>query len=192
MTFDSRHPAPRGDALARLEAAGVCLPWAAFVSLGTVLVLAAFTVLNWFRDGAGFFAGAGSSTTFGQVGDVLDLRRAQFAQQGLSKYVSFGASQPYFSWFGWTLLLAAVVTGGLAVSRFGRRWILRWLGAVVSVTGVAFTLLALNLVTVEGNAADNANLPDYGQYIGHAGFGAWAAVIGFLCVAIGSLIPRRD
>ncbi|HEV7203594.1 MAG TPA: hypothetical protein VGN18_03230 [Jatrophihabitans sp.] len=192
MTFDSRHPAPRGDALARLEAAGACLPGAAFVATGTVLVLAAFTVLNWFRDGAGFFTGAGSNTSFNQVGDILDLRRAQFAQQGLTKYVSFGASQPYFSWFGWTLLLAAVLTGGLAVSRLGRRWILRWLGAVVSVAGVAFTLLALNLVTVEGNAGNNADLPDYGQYIAHAGLGAWAAAGGFLLVAVGSLVPHRD
>jgi hypothetical protein len=192
MSFESRHPAPRGDAVARLEAAGVCVPGAVFVATGTVLVLAAFTVLQWFRDGAGFFAGAGSNTTFGDLGDVLDLRRAQFARKGLSKYVSFGASQPYFAWFGWTLLLAAVLAGGLAVSRFGRRWILRWFGAVVAVTGIAVTLLALNLVTVEGNAPNNADLPNYGQYIAHAGLGAWAALVGFLLIAVGALLPHRD
>lgn len=192
MSFESRHPAPRGDTVARLEAAGVCVPGAVFVATGTVLVLAAFTVLQWFRDGTGFFAGAGSNSTFSDVGNTLDEVQHRFAQENLSKYVSFGASQPYFSWFGWTLLLAAVVAGGLAVSRFGRRWILRWFGAVVAVTGIAVTLLALNLVTVEGNAPNNAALPDYGQYIAHAGLGAWAALIGFLLVAVGALIPHRD
>lgn len=192
MTFDSRHPARRADLVTRLEAAGVCGPGAAFVAAGAVLLLLAFTVLQWFRDGTGFFSGAGSHSTFGDVGTTLDAVHQQFAREKLSGYVSFGASQPYFSWFGWVLLLAAIAAGGLAVSRFGRRWVVRWFGAVVAATGIAFTFLALNLVTVEGNAPNNANLPDYGQYIAHGGLGVWSAIVGFLLILVGALVPHRD
>lgn len=192
MTYDSGSPGTRDDFVARLEAADVCVLGASFVAAGTVLVLAAFTVLDWFRDGVGFFAGAGSNSTFGDVGTTLDAVQARFAHEKLSRYVSFGASQPYFSWLGWVLLLVALLAGAAAVSRLGRRWVFRYTGAVVAASGIAITFLALNLVTVEGNAPNNADLPDYGQYLSHAGLGAWAAGLGFLLILVGSLMPHSD
>lgn len=98
---------------------------------------------------------------------------------------------PYFTWLGWVLLLAAAALGALAVSPIGARlWLVKWLAAVVAATGVGLTFLALNLVTFEKNAPNNANAPSYGQFLGHSSLGAWAAIAGFALIVVGSLVPH--
>src|SRR6476659_1645065 len=107
----------------RARSAGVNPVGACFVAVGALLILAAFSVFNWFRSGSGFFAGAGAHTTFGQVHDTLERTKAQVAVDGLSGHVSFGASDIYFGWFGWSLFAASLGTAALAVSRVGgRHW----------------------------------------------------------------------
>jgi hypothetical protein len=160
-----------------------------FVVSGVVLVLAAFTVLDWFRGDIGFPSG----TTFRGVHQFLTDYEAHVEAAHLSGYFSFGAAAPYFSWLGWILLIAALCAGTLAVSGVGRsHWWVRWLGAVVCATGVGLTFLALNLIVAEGNAANNANLPTYSGYLSNSAVGAWAAVAGFFAMLVGCLAPRRD
>src|SRR6185312_5576365 len=188
------HDDPGADSwLERAREAGVNPIGACFLALGAVLILAAFSLFNWFRSGTGFFAGAGSHSTFADVHAKLESTKAEVAAQGLSGHVSFGASEPYFSWFGWVLFAAALAAGAVAVSRFGgRHWWVRWLAAVIGVSGVAFTFLALNLIVFEGNAPNNANAPSYSEFLGHSGLGAWSAIAGFVLMIVGVLYPRRD
>lgn len=189
----SQHDSGGESWLERARSVGVNPIGACFVALGAVLVLAAFSIFNWFRDGPGFFAGAGTHSTFAQVHDTLERTQARAAVQRLSGHVSLGASEPYFSWLGWVLLLAALAAGAVAVSRVGgRHWWVRWLAAVIAASGVAFTFLALNLIVFEGNAPNNANAPTYGEFLAHSGLGAWTAIAGFACIAIGVLVPRGD
>lgn len=176
----------------RARAAGVSPVAACLVALGAALILAGFSVLDWFRSGAGFFAGAGSSSTFAEVRDTLAHTKQQVDAQGLSGHVTFGASYVYFEWLGWVLLVIALGTGAVAVSRFGgRHWSVRFLAAVAAAAGVGVTVLALDLITFERNAPNNANAPTYGDFLRHSGLGAWAAVAGFLLILVGDLLPRR-
>lgn len=175
----------------RAREAGVQPVGAALIALGAVLVLAAFTIFDWFREGPGFFGGAGAHSTFSDIGQLLSATQRQAAQQHVEKYVSFGASKPYFTWLGWTLLAASVALGALAVSRIGARlWSVKWLAAVVGAAGVGLTFLALNLITFEKNAPNNANAPTYSQFLGHSSLGAWAAIAGFALICAGSLVPH--
>jgi hypothetical protein len=163
------------------------------VGLGCVLILSALTLLNWFRSGSGFFNGAGAHSTFSDVHDLLSGYTQQLASQGLSSHVSFGASRSYFGWLGWLLLLAAGGFGALAASAFGTaHFIVRWLGAVVAATGFGVTLLAMNLITFEGNAPNNADAPSYGDFLSNSGPGAWCALAGYLFVIVGCLVRRAD
>jgi hypothetical protein len=175
----------------RLQTAGFNPPGATVVLVGAVLVLAAFTLLDWFRDGPGFFVGAGSSTTFAQLHQLLADRARQVNRAGLAPYVSFGMAKPYFGWLGWLLFLGSVTCALVATSQLGaRHWSLHWLAAVVCVSAVAITVVALNLITFEKNAPNNANAPSYGDYIAHSGIGAWTAIAGFVAILVGSLLPR--
>jgi hypothetical protein len=163
-------------------------PGKILIGAGTILILLAFTVLDWFQ--ANFFGNSGDST-FRAVHDAIDATKREAATAGISSHVSYGASDLYFSWLGWVLLVCAVAAGSLAVSAFGASiWGLRWLAAVVAMTGIALTFLALNLVTFEGNAPNNANAPTYGSYLSHSSLGAWSAVAGFLAILVGCFLPN--
>jgi hypothetical protein len=176
---------------ARLTAAGFDPVGSTFVAIGGLLLLAAFTLLNWFRDGTGFFSGAAGHSTFSNLHDLLDQTARQVADNRISGHVSFGASRAYFGWLGWTLLLLALAFGVLAVSSFGQStFLVRWLSAVVAATGVGVTFLALNLITFEGNAPNNAAAPSYGDYLSHTGLGSWCAIAGFVLVLVGCLVRR--
>jgi hypothetical protein len=196
-----KSPTPWGRLGARLDAAGFDRRGTVLVALGGLLVLAAFTVLNWFRttEPTGFFNnphgffGSGNST-FPDIHDRLQQIERRVSAEGLSGYWLFGTARYYFDWLGWTLLVSALAVGTLAASAVGAsHFSVRWLGAVVSVTGVALTLAALNLITVAGNPPNNAGVPkSYRDYIAHSGFGAWFAILGFLLILVGCLIPREQ
>lgn len=186
-----RIASPGGGVGARPTGAGFDRVGSTIVAIGGVLLLAAFTVLNWFRDGSGFFSGAASHSTFANVHDLLGQTARQVASDSISGHVTFGASRAYFGWLGWTLLLAALAFGALAVSAFGQStFAVRWLGAVVAATGIGVTFLALNLITFEGNASNNAAAPSYGDYLSHSGAGTWCAIAGFAVVLVGCLVRR--
>jgi hypothetical protein len=163
------------------------------VVVGCVLILSALTLLNWFREGSGFFGGAGSHSTFSDLHDLLRSYTQQAAGAEVSSHVSFGASRSYFGWLGWLLLFAAGGCGALARSSFGAaHFVVRWLGAVVAVTGFAVTLLAINLITFEGNAPNNADAPSYGDYLANSGPGTWFALAGYVFILVGCLVSRGD
>ena len=188
----SQGPAPTGHPRSgRLAAAGFDPPGAVLVGLGASLIIVAFTVLRWFRDLPGPFGVPAGHSTFAGVHQLIVVNKRQVDQLRISRYVTFGVAEPYFSWLGWVLLVAALWTGALAVSRLGATvWGLRWLGAVVAVTGLALTLLSVQLINVEG--APPQRPPSYGSYLAHGSFGLWAACGGFLLILIGCLLPRRD
>jgi hypothetical protein len=174
---------------AKLEAAGFHPIGSILVALGGLLVLCAFSVLNWFRSGTGFFGGAGVHSTFSDLHRLIEETARQVSVSGISAHVSFGVSRDYFGWLGWVTLAVVVLAGVLAVSQVGgEHFLARWLGAVVAAAGIGVTLLALNLITFEGNASNNANAPSYGDYLSHAGLGVWATIVGFLLVLVGSLV----
>lgn len=182
-------PAPRN----RLQAAGFDSVATTLVALGALFLLASFTILNWFREGSGFFGGAGRRSKFHDLHNFLEQAARDVARNGIASHVSFGASRPYFSWLGWVLLVAALAFGALAASPVGTaHFTARWFGAVVAAAGIALTFLAINLITFEGNAANNADAPSYSSFLAHTGPGMWAAVLGFLLVLVGCLVPRQS
>jgi hypothetical protein len=167
-------------------------PGIVVLGIGAFLILLAFSVLAWFRDGPGFFSGASDNSRFGDLHKLI----AHYKQESASirGHVSFGIAEIYFGWFGWLLFLGAVGCGALAVSRVGaRRWYLRWLACVVAVAGAVFTVGALKLITFEGNVRiPGVDAPSYTQYLRNSGFGVWAAIVGFVLIAIAVFLPRRD
>jgi hypothetical protein len=186
----SEQPAP--GLAARLEAAGFAPVPSMFVAAGGLCVLAANSVLNWFREGRGFFGGAGSNSQFADVHRLIERTADEVAKAGISSHVSFGMSRVYFSWLGWVLLAAALGFGALAVSSVGgRHFSARWFGAVVAATGIGATVSAIKLITFEGNPTRRVDAPSYGEYFSHTGFGFWFAVVGYALVLIGCLVPRR-
>lgn len=182
-----------GSLFDRARAAGVEPVGATLVLVGAALVLAAFTVLPWFRGDSGFFAGAQTHSTFADVRQLLQSLERTAQKNGLSGHLSFGASLTYFTWLGWTLLLSAAATAAVAVSRWGRwHWSLRWLAAVVAGTGLAFTFQAIDLFAFEGSKLpDKATAPSYGSFLTHTSLGMWSAAAGFLLLLIGSLVRSR-
>jgi hypothetical protein len=190
MLPDMSSPPPAIGFMARMEAAGFDRVGSILVALGGLLVLAADTVLSWFRSGSGFFSGAGSNSTFSDLHDLLDQRAREVSHGIVAGHFSFGVSRDYFGWLGWGLLIGALAVGTLAVSAVGAsHFSVRWLGAVVSVTGFALTLAALNLISVVGKPPSSVNIPQsYGEYFSHSGFGAWFALLGFLFILVGCLV----
>ena len=170
----------------------------AFVVIGAVLLVLGFTVLNWFRSDYSTFGGGGTGSHFSGVHHRLDLAQRAFGQvPQFSKYIHLGIAPTYFSWLGWVLLVAAIVLGLAAVAPLGAASApARILGVVVALAGIGLTLWALDLLRIDGpiaqRLAPDQNIPSYFDYIKHTSFGAWAALAGFLLIAIGALIgPGR-
>lgn len=169
---------------------------AAVVSAGVLLVLAGLIVLPWYRFSsddffAHFFAGTGSTASFGEVHSALDRFHQLVVDQGIARYVSFGVAGSYFGWLGWVLAVAAAVSGGLAVSPAGdRRWSPRWLAAVVAFAGGGITVTALDLVTFAGNPPPNARPPSYSEFMQQTSFGPWVVVAGYTLILAGAFAPH--
>lgn len=167
-------------------------PGGVLLALGALLILLAFTVLPWFGSTPGLSSLTAGHWHFFDVQHVIDQLKRQVDAAGLHGYVTFGVADVYFSWRGWLLFLAAVGFGALAVSSFGtRHWYARWLAAVIAFAGAVTSLFALNLISFEGNAPNNANAPSFRDFVAHSGMGAWAAMLGFLLIVIAVFLPRR-
>jgi hypothetical protein len=140
---------------------------------GIVLVVVAFTAVNWF-DGKG-------SSHFHDIHKVLST-------PGIGRFTST-LSPPYFSWLGWVLLAAAGVTALLAaVPATGAAF--RIIGLLVGLAAVAITFIALKFFNSHGHEI-SSQFGGYSDYIKHASTGFYLAAGGFLLMAIGAAIGSR-
>jgi hypothetical protein len=147
--------------------------------VGAALCIVAFTATNWFKIA-------------GETGDFSDSRKA------LDRLDDINAAgtlpHAYFGWLAWVLLAAAAVIALLANLPTPASAPLRGFGALIAVAGIAFTLLAVKLISRE-SIARQADLPvSYGDWLKNAAKqpSLYVALGGFLLIAIGSLIgPRR-
>jgi hypothetical protein len=170
----------------------------ALVAGGTVAVLIALLGPNWYRGDTTItrFGGASAdATTFRDLHNSLTEASTVVARSGAAQYVHFGIAPSYFSSLAWILLICAVVLALLAVLPLGGATrVFRALGAVVAAAGIAATLWAINLVSVDDELASRLGgaAPTYGDYLEHTGAGAWLAVVGFASLLGASLVgPRR-
>ncbi len=165
--------------------------------LGALLVVLAFTALNWFRKDSGSAFNSGTRSRFSDIHHVIDKVSQQINGSGVSDQVHVGLSKLYFGWLGWVLLIVAVMLALLANLPLGAASVVfRVLGAVVALAGIGATLWSLEFVRVDDTLrtsieASGVSVPDFGYYLGHTSFGAWAALAGFLLLLLASLVGPR-
>jgi hypothetical protein len=148
---------------------------AVFTGLGVVSVILAFTAFDWYGTGGV----SGSQSKFSDVHKVLNE----------IKELAQGPAKLYFGWLGWVLLAAAALTAlAAALPTIGTPF--RVVGVLVAVAGVVVTFLAIQLLK------DSSLLPSdyrgYWTWLKHARLGFYAAVAGFVLMAVGAAIgPSR-
>lgn len=133
---------------------------ATLAGIGGVLLVIAFTALNW--------TSSSGSSTFGDLGKSLDVNSA-----------STGLANNYFGWLGWLLAIAVVLVAVLANLPSPVSGPLQALGAVGAAAGIAVTFFAINLY---------ANGVPYTDYLKHARLGFYFALAGFALAGIGALV----
>jgi hypothetical protein len=142
---------------------------AVLTGLGALLVILAFTALDWYGDGGV----SGSKSKFSDIHKTLDLVGG-FAQ---------GPAKLYFSWLGWALLAAAAVTALLAaLPTVGMPF--RVFGAAAAVAGIVATFLAIQLL--KNSDAVPRSYRGYSTWLKHARIGFYVAVAGFVLMAVGA------
>lgn len=154
---------------------------------GAAMLLSAYTVLHWFR--------AGDDIGFVLTGPSTRAKIEVFLPQiGTLTNGAASATWPariYFSWLGWVLLVAVLITGLIAAlpNRFavpaGR------LGGALAALGVVATVLAVKLVGMDDPTLATFEI-GYDGYLSHARLGFWLACGGFLVAGIGAftIAPR--
>ena len=123
--------------------------------VGFLVVVAAQTIMNWYDP----LIGSGGDGKFGAVRDAVD----KTPSGKLS-----GLTTPFFDWLGWTALLLAVITCGLAVVLRNR--LLGYATAAIGVVAAVIAYLA------------HRDVQDVGGGVDHS-LGVYAGVIGFVIVA---------
>jgi len=147
----------------------------ALVLVGAVLALAAFRFLDWY-DTAAKAADTAQTSTFSDLQDNAD------------QLSGAGAATAYFDWLAWVLLIALVGVGVAANLPFVVADILRIIGTVIGVAGVAATYFAVAQLHNAQVAAGGAH---------HSAFynstwGLWLTFVGFAVGAVGALLgPRK-
>jgi hypothetical protein len=142
---------------------------AVLTALGALLVILAFTALDWYGDGGV----SGSKSKFSDIHRSLDLVGG-FAQ---------GPAKLYFSWLGWALLAAAAVSALLAaLPTAGTPF--RVVGVVIAVAGIVATFLAIQLL--KNSDAVTGAYRGYSTWLKHARIGFYVAVAGFVLMAVGA------
>ena len=132
-------------------------------------------------------------TTFSKLHDNLDKVSAQTNSTPFGKLLDAGMAPAFFGWLGWTVLAVAVIAAAVATSKAGNA-ITRIIGVVAGLAGVVLTAINLQLFTVDSRLSDiNEDIPTtYMWWLKHSSFGAWAAGLGFLLLAVASAIgPRK-
>lgn len=162
---------------------------------GAVLVLLAFTLLDWFRSGSNspFFRSAGTST-FGDISGGFDGFRQRVAalSPGSGNEVHFGVADVYFGWLGWLLFALCCCATTAALASSAR--VVGVVGLLLGLGAAAVTVWALNLVTFSGHLAQmTIDAPTFWGYLKHSAVGAWLAIIGFVLLGVGAALgTRRD
>jgi len=147
----------------------------ALVLVGAVLALAAFRFLDWY-DTAAKAADSAQTSTFSDLQDNADQLNGA------------GAATAYFDWLAWVLLIALVCVGVAANLPVPPADILRIVGTVIGVAGVAATYFAVaqlhNAQVAAGGAHHNAFF--------NSTWGLWLTFVGFAVGAGGALLgPRK-
>jgi hypothetical protein len=132
-------------------------------AIGAILVVIAFTAVNWGKRGG---------TKFGDIGRELDDAGA--AASGLAK--------AYFGWLGWLLLVVTIVLCVAACAPSPASQALRAFGAIAAAVSIAVTFFAIRLGVNDA----------YSDDIKSVRIGFYFTIAGFLLLGIGALIgPRR-
>ena len=133
------------------------------VGIGAVLLIIAFTAVNWYK--------ATRDTGFGDISDALDRTNS-----------AAGVASAYFGWLAWLLLVALVIVGVVANLPSPASGPLRALGGILAAAAIALTFFAVKL-------DDSLSMSDY---LKNARVGFYLALAGFLIAGIGALIgPTR-
>ena len=147
------------------------------VLAGGALVLAAFSVLTWYRGGGG--ADSAGSSGFTDLRHNVDQLQVPIAAA-------------YFDWLSWALLIGVVVVGAAAslpspaapssgspVRRVPAADGLRVLGFRLGLAGAAATFYAMDqLFHAQGEAGGTSGIWHNSTY------GLWAALAGYLIAAV--------
>ncbi|HEV7192591.1 MAG TPA: hypothetical protein VGN35_05225 [Jatrophihabitantaceae bacterium] len=146
-----------------------------FTLIGTASAVVAFTAVDWF-DG-------NRSSSFHSVHNVIDAARA----------VGVGSppvARAYFSWLGWALLAAAILTALLAATpTIGGPF--RVVGIVVAAGAVVATFVGIKVFN--DSALLGTAYRGYGSYLRHARAGFYLAVFGFVLIGVGAALgTSRD
>lgn len=150
---------------------------AGIAAIGAIVLIVAFTAINWF-DGSG-------DSHFG------DLHKLAGALD--DKNLASSWSVVYFGWLSWVLLAVGFIVAILANLPSPLSAILRGLGVLIGLVGIALTFAAIKLTKSAAAAQQAGSPPNYGDYFKHVSIGFWLAVVGFLVIAIGAVIgPRRS
>jgi hypothetical protein len=132
-------------------------------AIGAILVVIAFTAVNWGKTGG---------TKFSDIGSRLD---------DAGPYAS-GLGKAYFGWLGWLLLVVTIVLCVAACAPSPAAQALRAFGAVVAAISIAVTFFAIRLGVNDAYSDDIKNVR----------IGFYFTIAGFLLLGIGALIgPRR-
>jgi hypothetical protein len=181
-------------ASARFNGPAVLLATAA-AGLGVL----ATTVLGWFRhtDVALLLPGEPDDRwTFSRLGTALSAEQDRLGQApaAVRAGIHLGIGPTYFGWLGFALVGAAVTLAVLAAAPSSRMTATaRLLGFLVSVSGVAATLWALDLVHVDPNVVIRGaqRPPGYIDYVRATGPGAWAMLAAFALTLVAVTLPGR-
>ncbi len=151
---------------------------AVLTGLGALLVILAFTALDWFGSGDV----SGSKSKFSDIHKVLGISGLKDLAQGPPKL--------YFGWLGWALLAAAALTALLAaLPTLGAPF--RVIGVLVAVAAIVLTFLAIQLLKNNGQVP--GDLRGYSAWLKHARTGFYTAVAGFVLMGVGAAIgPSRS
>lgn len=153
-----------------VRAVGVIL-----VLAGAVLALTAFRFLDWY-DTAASGADTARTSTFSDLQDNAD------------QLSGAGAATAYFDWLAWVLLIALVCAGVAANLPIVPADVLRIVGTVIGVAGMAATYFA---VAQLHNAQEAAGGAHHNAFY-NSTWGLWLPFIGFAAGGIGALLgPRK-
>jgi hypothetical protein len=130
---------------------------ATFVGIGGVLLVIAFTAVDWYQQ-----------SSFSDLHALF--KNANSDQEA-------GLADAYFSWLGWIMLIVVVVVGIAATLPTPASGPLRALGAIIAAAAIAVTFFSIQLSS--GVA--------YSSFIKHASVGFYLALGGFLLAGIGAL-----
>lgn len=162
----------------------------AFVGVGAVLGVLAFSVLDWFHGQLGMLTG--SRSTVGDIGELLDRLVATRDKLHDRGAIHLGLSEYYYSWLAWLLIVAAVIVALVAALPTAEGGQVRVLGALISVLGVVATLWAIEVYRPAHNEGVSRG-PSFGDFMRHTSVGAWFALAAFVLIGIGAVLgPRRS